>query len=281
MLRDKRLRSFLQREVDRRREIRDPLTPPWLRPANRDDPEYWKEVLQGDAGPMRFWLFVLMSCHTEPLMCMVYTLWTNAIVLDYKEANQQAEKDALQLEQTKRGSQYWAKQMMRLWPDVCDLSDIDNPVQFIAESLVDIARLADTRTAEILGMAPHKGILDPEAPYAFTVQAKLRVVYKHLQLLALQEGMELGFHIPNLGLIPKNTGRATEAVLGADTHYRILDDYSGPFDNGRTNADFARARAIYETTMFEERPLPGRQQQAAQGQTSGASSEAAGGGQGH
>ena len=31
--RDVRLRGFLQREVDRRREIRDPLTPPWLRPA--------------------------------------------------------------------------------------------------------------------------------------------------------------------------------------------------------------------------------------------------------
>jgi hypothetical protein len=280
LLRDKRLRSFLQREMDRRREIRDPLTPPWLRPANRDDPEYWNDALQGNARAMPFWLFALMQFHTEPLMCMVYTLWTNAIVLDYKEAHDQAEEDALQLEQTKRGSQYWAKQMTRLWPDVCDSSDMDNPAQFFAESLVHIARLADTRTAEILEMAPQKGILDPEAPYAFTMEAKLRVVYKYKQLVALQEGVELGFHIPNWGLIPNSTGRATEAVLGADTPYRILDDYPGPFDNGRTNADFARARTIYDTTMSGGRPLRGRQQQAAQGQATGAPSEAAGGGQG-
>ena len=271
--RDKRLRSFLQREVDRRREIRDPLTPPWLRPANRDNPEYWNEALQGNDRPMPFWLFILMQVHTEPLMCMVYTLWTNAIVLDYKEAHDQLEEDALQLEQTKRGSQYWSQQMTRLWPDVCDLRDMDNPVQYIAESIVHIARLADTRTAEILGVAPQKGILDPEAPYAFTVEAKLRVVYKYKQLEALQEKTELGFHIPNWSLIPNITGRATEAVLGADTPYRILDDYPGPFDNGRTNADFARARTIYDTTVFGGRS-------AAQEQAPGAPSEAAGGGQG-
>ena len=209
-------------------------------------------------------------------MCMVYSLWTNSIVLDYEEAHDQAEEDALLLEQTMRGSQYWAKQMTRLWPDVCEREDMDDPVQHIAESLVHIARLADNRAAEFLDMTPQKGILDPEAPYAFTTEAKLRVVYKYKQQMALQNGVELGFHIPNWGTIPCVTGRATEAVLGADTPHRMADDYLGPFDNGRTNADYARARMVFETTTFGGKPLrdPRRTanlHRAGQGQTAGSS----------
>ncbi len=255
LTRDKRLRSFLQREADRRREIRDPLTPPWLLPANREDPAYWNDSPEGDQRPAPFWLFTLMRHHTAPLMSMVYTLWTNSIVLDYDNAHEQVEEDALQLEQTMRGSQYWAKQMYRLWPDICDHDDMDDPVQILAESVVHIARLADKRTAEILGMTPLQGILDPESPYAFTVEAKLRVVYKEKLQEELAGGPQMGFRIPNWGQLPALTGRATEAVLGADTPYRIVDNYPGPFDNGRTNADYARAMVIHNTTMFGGRPL--------------------------